>query len=202
MAADLLQARCRECHARLKSDNKRAAKLSAEHPNCECDAVSISQFSPGPVQQDERLARLVVEPKHLNPDGTIEVGSLRDVHENGLSLVRQLYVTEPELYQKAQSLAATQQARENKKAEKDHRTPVALSVKGVINFDADRVRQWEIDGVRRFCVMDSATETDPYHADIAVNGTCKGSEASRIRDELRKTLIDLHPQAIPVPSTR
>jgi hypothetical protein len=193
MADETLEHRCRACQERHADDSTRASKFSTEFPRCSCDQVSISPHSPGRVEDNEQLARLVLEPKHINPaDGSIEVGALRDAYGNGLSLVRRKYVVDAELRKGGQALARIAQARENGAAKRDGRIPTTISLRGAVDFDTESVRTHLVDGNKRFCVMDSATPSDQFHADITVAAP-KKSEHSRMRDELRKTLKNVIP---------
>jgi hypothetical protein len=189
-----LTQRCRDCQARLKDDNRRAEKFGAEHPGCVCDAVSISEHSPGRVEDDEQLARVVIEPKHINADGTIETASLRDACQNGLSLQRRSYVDDTGLTAFGENVAKLAREREEAAAREKGRQPETRKFGGVVFFEAGRVRRHRPAELIRFCVMDSAEEATPFHADITANARCKGSEQLRILNELRSALADPVPR--------
>lgn len=193
-AQEDLRQRCRDCQARLKDDNRRAERFGAEHPGCVCDAVSISEHSPGRVENDEKLARVVIEPKHINADGTIEAASLRDACQNGLSLQRSSYLATAGLIEFGQYVARLAREREEASAREKERKPEAREFGGVVFFEAARVRGHLPSERIRFCVMDSADRAAPFHADITVNARCKGSEQLRILNELRNTLADPVPR--------
>ena len=189
MPTDELEKQCQDCQRRLAEHPERAAKFNAEHPQCRCDRVSISPHSPGKVQDRERLARFVVEPKHIGPDGTIEVGFFRDAGGNGLSLSRRQYVDDDHLRLKGEEYLKGMQEREEVNAQRTGRTPENLRLAGIVNFDAGRVRAHTVEDAHRFCVTDSANATNCFHADITFNGDLSKSVKSELRDELRKTVL-------------
>jgi hypothetical protein len=185
-----LRTRCRDCQRRLAAHPERAAMFAAEHPECRCDKVSISAFSPGPVGNEEILVRFVVDPKHVNPDGTIEVGFFHDASRNGLSLSRRRYLSDNKLHESGNKYLESMQAREDKDATQKGRDPTLLRLAGLVSFSAGQVRSHQIDGERRFCLTDSARREERFHADIMFNGDfTKKSVRSKLREELRKTVL-------------
>jgi hypothetical protein len=193
--ANGLEQRCRDCEARLQADPHRATLFAAEHPGCECDQVSISPHSPGRVEDGELLARVIIEPKHLNlDDGTVEAASFREACSYGLSLLRLSYVANAHLRRFDESLAERVRDREESAAQKQGRAPEKAAFAGVVRFEAGIVRQHEPGGDAQFCVMDGATESEPFHADVTINMKCKGSEQLRLLNELRKTLRIQNPE--------
>ena len=64
---------------------------------------AIPALSPGPVQDQETLLRIIIEPDHIN-EGRIQPSAvqLRDLTQRGLSVHRREYTTEQEIRTAAQ----------------------------------------------------------------------------------------------------
>jgi hypothetical protein len=156
--------------------------------------VSISIHSPGRVDDSEHLARLVFEPKHVGPDGAIEVGALREISDNGLSLQRRRENDSVDLAQMGHRIMQDQNNRSLAKAElAGFAAPSLGEFVGIVEFPAGMVRKHESADKRAFCVMDSAQEANPLHADIITNGQWSKTARSKLRNELRQLLLDPKP---------
>ena len=64
---------------------------------------------------------------------------------------------------------------------------------GIVEFTAGIVRDHESADRRAFCVMDSAEEDNPLHADIITDGKWSKTARSKLRNELRQLLLDPKP---------
>ena len=193
--SDDLEVRCRACQLRLRDSESRSEEFAAEfNIGCACQYVSISVHSPGVVQDDEMLARFVLEPKHLK-DGCIEVGALRDINGNGLSLQRQRPSDGARLRMQGDKLMSDQNERARRRAEATGSPlPAPQTFVGVVEIVTGRVRRHRVEGAPPFCVMDSAEADDPLHADITVGGACSKPLRSKLRNELRGLILDLQPR--------
>jgi len=148
--------------------------------------------SPGIVDDLERLARLVFEPKHLAADGTIEVGALRDVSGNGLSLQRRREGDGSSLVGRGNRMADEMNERSRVKAVQVDQPPVQHDrFIGIVELVAGAVRKHQAAGRRAFCVMDSAEADDSLHADIILNGRWSKTARSKLRNELRQLIVAL-----------
>lgn len=193
MPNDELEASCRECQDRFCNSDDRGEQFGKGFPNCVCETVSISLHSPGPVDSDEVLARLVLEPKHVR-DGEIEVAALRDATSNGLSLVRRRPSDDEDLIVRGRNLAEIQNSRASERAaENNEPDPARQSFIGFVQFRAGDVRSHEVNARRSFCVFDSALAEDRLHADIVMEGPRTKAERAKLRNELRKLLLDTKP---------
>jgi len=156
-----------------------------------CEAVSISPHSPGRVESQEILARFVFEPKHIGPDGSIEVGALHDIGTNGLSTERRRPDDADRLRNRGLTIARIQNERTAATADPP---PETVNFRGIVELPVATVRSHYIQKRRSFCVMDSADADDPLHADVIIDGTRSKSERSKLRNELRKLILELKPK--------
>jgi hypothetical protein len=78
--------------ARASGDSLAAWPLNVvetQHPCCACESHSIGDGSPGPVDNDELLHRLIVSPRDYDPEtSTIRAKPFEKVFANGLSVWR------------------------------------------------------------------------------------------------------------------
>ena len=70
---------------------------------------------------------------------------------------------------------------------------------GFVEFEAGMVRSHLTQGVRSFCIMDSAKDGDRMHSDITINRRGTKPERSKLRNELRKLILDLKPRLPDLP---
>ena len=158
-------------------------------------ASRISPHSPGRVEADEILARFVFEPKHLGPDGLLEVGALHDVARNGLSTQRRRPDDGNRLRQSGLETAKAQNARTTERAASTGKPPPAtLAFRGIVELPVSSVRGQSIEGQRSFCVMDSACKDDTLHADVIVSGHRSKAQRSKLYNDLRNLIVDLIPK--------
>lgn len=135
----------------------RKGRYYREHfPDCECERHSVSIFSPGLVADGEVLIRLFV-PGSVRPEaeaGKMELLShaLRGTEEIGLSVIRREFTSERTLMSRAALLAK--------------RRNLQVSQIGFAVILCSDIRSLSWDGTGVYCVTDSATETDPSHADV------------------------------------
>lgn len=89
---------CLECKELLKgesSDGEQANRVEQAHPHCACEGYSVGQGSPGPLSSNEIVYRLVVSPGDIDPNtGKLLLEALRDVKNDGLSMIRSLATDE------------------------------------------------------------------------------------------------------------
>ena len=174
---------------------KRAEEFCRRFPGCGCEGVSISPHSPGRVEVDEVLARFVFEPKHIGPDGLLEVGALHDVTRNGLSTQRRRTDDAARLQQTGLSIAEAQNERAMARAAIASKTaPPSLTFRGIVELPVSGIRGHSIEGQRSFCVMDSADENDPLHADVIVNGQRSKAQRLKLYNDLRNLVVRLMPR--------
>jgi hypothetical protein len=151
-------------------------KYDAQFPNCVNEQSSVSQHSPGVVQNDEELTRMIFSPIHIDKDtGQLTQLAFLDAVDKGLSVNRTLHTSLKELEQKASLIIANAQQRGR-----------ARHLVGLAKTKCENIRAIITnDSKQAFCVYDTATSQDQSHADIcqAVVGKSQGNE---VREELRK----------------
>lgn len=86
------QISCDSCRAIFASneDNEGLADLlEASHPKCACEAFSVGEGSPGVVNDQEILLRIIISPRDIDREtGEIAVRPFEKAFKNGLSVVR------------------------------------------------------------------------------------------------------------------
>jgi hypothetical protein len=174
------------CRAAIahERDKEIAEKVHAACASvCGCEAFSLGDGSPGPVEDPENLHLVISDPQSLLPDLTLNPASLVQIDYAGLSVLRdraadgEFELTISEL--KARS-ASTGKER---------------FFHGVCTFTASTIRY---NGVDRFlCIYDTAMPGKPHHADIfgpdlraMSGGAISKSEREKQNRQRIKQLID------------
>ena len=123
-----------------------------QFPDCMCESESVSEYSPGRVSDDELLVRTLFTEVETEPDGYLTPKYFRsDPEKRGFCVDRLL----PPISDLLMS---------NKSEDPRYN--------GYLRFIAARtkdVRELMKEGKRLFCVYDSGTEENRYHADICLN---------------------------------
>lgn len=128
-------------------------------PNCECENYSVSDHSPGLVQDNEVLVRILYSPHYINKEtGEVTPAAFTDARKRGLSVRRKTHISEEDHRAKIEEKVAVDQSagRNND------------GFWRVIYTRCTALRNLKLDsgGGRAFCVYDTATEDDPSHADV------------------------------------
>lgn len=168
---------CRTCFAAHRNQQDKAKLIDDEHPNCACEQVSVSPYSPGLVEPEEYLLRVIYSPHHVEHDtGKLKPTALDDVSGRGLSVNRRRYTTPQETQQQISSKLDTAYAKE-----KGHRYV------GVVVLNAGAVREISEQGKRLFGIYDTAEDDNRAHSDVCQVrlGRLAGQRA---RGELMKLL--------------
>lgn len=124
-------------------------------PDRACEAVSVSSFSPGPVVNEEEIARFIEIPVHGSLlDGSFSPNDslFQDLLSHGLSCVRISYENETRIHERGNEHAA-QKSREGKLRE----------YFGFAKLKVSFLRSLECDGGLR--VYDTASEEFRSHAE-------------------------------------
>lgn len=132
--------------------------VDREHPDCSCEHHSVSDHSPGPVESDEMLIRILVAPQHMKNNGKPKAAALSDAERNGLSSFREKFVTDHELRSAAEQLVERARAAHNTKA----------GVFGVLRLTCAAVKSCQdpSDKSPCYCVYDTALEEVSAHTEI------------------------------------
>lgn len=149
---------CRELERNHGQGSCKCVHYREAFPECECERVTVSDFSPGPVQDDEILIRTLYSPIHVNNQTQeIKPAAFDDVLKRGLSVDRKSHISQRELEIKTRG--KIEQDLEAGKRRDDFW--------GVTVADCSNVRSiLAEERYRSFCIYDTATEDNRAHADI------------------------------------
>lgn len=150
---------CKEIERRYGGSDCKCVHYRDLFPNCECENGSVSDHSPGLVQDDEVLVRVLYSPHYINKEtGEVTPAAFADARTRGLSIRRKTHISEKDHRAKIEEKVAVDQAagRNND------------GFWRVVYTRCTDVRNLKLDngGGRAFCVYDTATEDDSSHADV------------------------------------
>lgn len=156
--------------------------LDEKQPNCCCQQHSVSEFSVGPVENHEKLIRLLVAPQH-GKNGRPKASALTDTERNGLSVFREAQIVDDHIRCVAMGLvtrAGENQCNPKKKAE--------VGVFGVLKMNCSTIREFIREGELKpcYCVYDTAQADNPAHAETF---QCVASVDDAIREDRRRQLF-------------
>lgn len=84
---------CRDLESTFSTSKCKCAHYREYFPDCACELVSVSEHSPGIVQNEEIIVRAVYDSGHLEPNGRLKPAYFRDSMGNrALSVDRMLYI--------------------------------------------------------------------------------------------------------------
>jgi len=87
---------------KIANQHNRCKALCLQFPHCTCEQHSVSPYSPGIVQDEECLVRLIFSPTHFNEQtGKLKPFAFFDCKDKGLSVNRMQYTSVEELKQTA-----------------------------------------------------------------------------------------------------
>ena len=143
---------CLELEAQYGQGDCKCARYRERFPDCACECESVSEHSPGAVDDSEVLVRTLFREQQIDRDGHLKPAYFRpDPATRGFSVDRALLMGPEPL--KSSKLT---DARYN----------------GYLQFIATctkEVRGLLEGGKRLFCVYDSGTVENNFHADICQN---------------------------------
>jgi hypothetical protein len=150
-------------------------------PQCNCENVSVSQFSPGIVENNEILVRQIYSPIHIDEQpGRVNTFAFTDAQDKGMSVNRKTYSSREELNKKVQY-----------KLKLDEEQGKVRSFQGVIYATCHDVRAIKTnDNLKAFCVYDTGNKNDISHADIS-QATSSRLDGSKMRVKLREIFSDI-----------
>lgn len=140
--------------------------------------ISISEFSPCAVNDNETLARQIFSPIHLDDDGNFTPMALSDVFNKGLSTNRLSYKSDTDTHLAGESKA------QNDRLHKPDRVYL-----GFVKLETQQIRAtaFENNG-NAFGVYDTGLKNDPTHSDVCCI-VPKPSKSAKIK--LRLSLFKL-----------
>lgn len=143
---------CLELETRHGQGDCKCTRYRERFPDCECEHQTVSKHSPGPVGDSEVLVRTLFRDHPIDPDGRLKPAYFRpDPEARGFSVDRVLFTG-------TESLILSKRA--------DARYRCYLRFIATCTKDVRGLLQ---DGTRLFCVYDSGTVVNKYHADICQN---------------------------------
>lgn len=147
---------------------------------CACERLALPSSPYGTVKDNERLGRVVCNPRHIAADGTVKQSCFgeTDVRERGLSLFRLDYMSMKFVERQACAICDTLPSNR---------------VEAVAVADAGRVRSLlDSTGKRALCVVDDPTEAsekvpaNDAHAIAFAAAPLDSADLLMIRTELRE----------------
>lgn len=151
-------------------------------PAGDCEAVKVSEYSPGPVEDHETLVRLVLHPIHVDErTGVVVSVAFTDVWKSDLSVFRD----------ERASLEEIQFAVEQMKATGLRKTPPRE--RRVVEVRSARVAAVRYDMMpkakaRAFRVYDTGEKEKPHHASVFLT---KAARIELSEKSVRKRLFEL-----------
>ena len=161
---------------RLELGNEFWTELDVRHPECMCEKVSVSKYSPYPVENSEILVSTVTNRNYVASDGKL-LSTLFDRRiKNGMSTERKKITTKIDYELRSKKIV-------EKGVNKVNCGSIALSVA--------KIRAIKHNGKRSFGVYDTALKENIPHAEIASTNTPPPgtTDRSKIRAELRRALL-------------
>ncbi|WP_133510242.1 hypothetical protein [Candidatus Thiosymbion oneisti] len=156
--------------------NDRCSQISKSRPGCSCESESVSIHSPGPVDNPEKVARLIYSPLHTDEKtGKVTEAAFSDAKDKGLSVQRMAHATNTRI----RTIGENKLARDHAQGKTDR------EFLGIVTGGVDSIRGLTHgNSERAFCVYDSALPDVPSHADVCQT-TASRSEMKRARKKLR-----------------
>lgn len=169
------------CQEIFASPGLRGAALQdavhAAYPGGDCERSSVSSSSPGPVEDDELLTRLIIHPIHYDK-GTVSPLAFQDATTIDLSVFREALATDVEIQLSIDEIRALGETKV---------PPQERLVALVMQASAAEIRaaKFNGDGSWMCRVYDTAVPKKPAHASVFTPPAArKGSAQRQVRKEL------------------
>ena len=146
--------------------------MDEEFPDCCCEQISVSAYSPGPINPNERLASVIPRSKYYHPKTKVILPTIGDRIFNGLSVDRILHTNKSDFKERGNKIVS-------KDAEKNFH--------GAISFSTSTLRSIYYKGHRCFAVYDTALKENKSHAEIVQTNIPKEGN-KRQRKEIRSSI--------------
>ncbi len=151
-------------------------------PDCCCEQVSVSPFSPCPIQPNEKLASVITKEKYFNSDTKIIRSTIADRLHDGLSVDRIKYSNKNNFEKIANEIVSYDSENE---------------FFGVVCFSTSGLRNINHKGHRCFAVYDTALQENVSHAEvIQTNYPSDPKLAKNERKEIRRIIRSRITEAI------
>lgn len=153
---------CLELETQYGQGDCKCTHYRERFPDCECEHESVSKHSPGPVDDSEVLVRTLFREQPIDPDGHLKPAYFRrDPEARGFSVDRVHLMGSEALISSKRD---------------DTRYSGYLQFIAVCTMD---IRALLEGGKRMFCVYDSGTDANRFHADICQNVYLQPGVANR-----------------------
>ncbi|MCU7833944.1 MAG: hypothetical protein KZQ83_01735 [gamma proteobacterium symbiont of Taylorina sp.] len=142
-----------------EENQKEKCKLLAENYNktIEWEKLSVSEYSPGVVDDNEFIARQIFTPIHVEENGEIKTAAFDDALNKGLSVNRLKCASEDNIHKSGEL-----------KAEHDRQYRPDRQYIGFIKAEVSTIRSfWECEK-RVYTAFDTALKDTPHHSDVCV----------------------------------
>ena len=144
---------CETCKKALAVDQGRVDSINAVVGSpCVCEAATVSQYSPGPVKNNEKMHFLASLPNARIDSGHINPQYLSQLEKDGLSVIREAASDD--------EFAITLRILGEQWKDK------GKTFEGVVSFYASQVR--DIKEPRLCCIYDTGEPDRPHHAELMV----------------------------------
>jgi hypothetical protein len=165
---------CRKANLNTQDDRLRADKLSAIPPMCGCEKYRTSRYSPGIIENDEKLTRFVFSPVHVSKKtGGVLPALFNQVHTSGCSVQRDSIADDSEIAAFVSTFLGAGGDR------------VWM---GVVSAECQEVRGIRIEnkGERALCVFDTAEKNNPAHGEVCRARVIDEADRVELRNHLYK----------------
>jgi hypothetical protein len=126
----------------------------------EWESESVSDYSPGVVEDTEDIARQIFSPIHIDSDsGEVKTAAFDDVSNKGLSVNRKKFVTDCALHELGEKLAEKYN---------DSKPNSNRKYMGYVYARTENIRLTMENKIRVFTVYDTALKEIPHHADVCM----------------------------------
>lgn len=162
---------CRSLHSDTYDSDDRVYLIADAAPNCGCESHSISTYSPGPIEKDELIGRMVCSPMHVHRNRKeLKPNFFDHAFSFGLSVQRLKHASQEELIELISGFLSP-------KEDRVWLGYVSCSFKSLQMLESGST------GKRMFCVYDSGEENNPAHAEIG--SSHRINEADRIEHRVQ-----------------
>ena len=154
--------------------------MQRQTPHLDESTSASPALSPGPVQGQETLLRIIIDPDHIT-EGRIQPSAiqLRDLTHRGLSVHRREHATRQEVERVAQTMLGRTTAGGTRRLE------------GLTIFTSGAVRRIRYQERQAFVVIDTAQPENRAHASIYLATLqMKPSLAREMREQLLNLMTD------------
>jgi hypothetical protein len=173
---------CRELFSTPGLEGKELQeKVEDQFPNGACEAVAVSEHSPGPVEDDETLTRFIFAPIHVDGGGVPVSTAFSDAWNSDLSVFREEGASDEEL-----KLAITQV----KEIGLAKEPPKPRKLVAVMMAKASQIRAEVVKPTssKAFRIYDTADAEKPHHASVFVT---KDGRTGMSEKQVRRRLFEL-----------